>query len=120
MSQSSTVVGTGQDAPQASVIAQSACSCISTVSFWGGGRPRSDADLAHHLDDLGQISPAGLAGRLRPDVHRRVALEQGLGHLRTAGVVGAHEQDVLHALSLGRLLRGLYPLTIITSIDNCK
>ena len=36
MSQSSTVVGTyGHVAPQASVIAQSACSCISTVSFVG-------------------------------------------------------------------------------------
>src|SRR5918999_4919018 len=42
MSQSSTVVGTyGQVAPHARVIAQSAWSCISTVSFFGRVWPRS-------------------------------------------------------------------------------
>jgi hypothetical protein len=60
-----------------------------------------DADLAHGLDhlrpDLGRWL---LPRRLCPDVSRGVALEQGLGHLRATGVVGADEQDVLHALFL--------------------
>ena len=57
-----------------------------------------DAHLAHGLDDLGPHLPGGLlAGGLGPQAGRRVALEERLGHLRSPGVVGADEEDVLHA-----------------------
>ena len=52
MSQASTIVGTyGQTSPQPIVIAQSACSCISTTAL-RLAPGQVDPDLAHHLDDL--------------------------------------------------------------------
>ena len=58
-----------------------------------------DADFQHRPDDLGVHRVGGLlASRLSADVVGPVPLEEGLGHLRTSGVLGADEKDVLHLL----------------------
>jgi hypothetical protein len=62
-----------------------------------------DADLTHGFDDLRVDAVGGFrAGRLGANIRRSVALEERLGHLRAARVLGADEQDVLHSSSLSR------------------
>src|SRR5919106_196084 len=74
-----------------------------------------ETDLLHRLDHdgvngAGGLRPCGLGA----DVVRRVPLEEGLSHLRAAGVLGADEQDVLHRNS------SPWPYACaIVSIDKC-
>ena len=96
MSQASTVVGTyGQASPQPIVTAQSACSCISSVSLFGlrpaRSMPTSRIASTTARPDLGRGFGAGGLGA---HVLGAVALEERLGHLRAPGVVVADEQHV--------------------------
>ena len=108
MSHASTVVGTyGQASPQPIVIAQSACSCISSVSFFGLRPARSKPTSRIASTTGGHISAAGsVAGGLGAHVLGAVALEERLRHLRAPGVVVADEQHVANRLLVSLLLAG--------------
>lgn len=83
-----------------SVIALSACSCISSSIFFGRRPDRSTRISCIASITFGQIASAErLAGRLGAEIRRRVPFEERLRDLGAAGVVGADKQDVAHSVS---------------------
>ena len=95
----------GQTSPQPIVTAQSACSCISTVSRFGLRPERSIPTSRITSTTSGHSWRAGSDPADSPrQSPGHDSLEQRLGHLRAPGVVGAYEQHVLHPCLLS--LRG--------------